>query len=425
MSLALNILIIAVAVVLSGIFATLTYSLRDYSRAKLESALTARGREQWLDPTLLHSPELAFLTASIRLLCNMVVLLGLLFLVRGRMPEWLEYVVSASGAAVLTIIASVTIPHALAAAAGETFIAIFVAPLHGLRGLFRPLTKLLQVTEHVVRRATAARDGHERETPGEELQSEILAAVEEGEKTGVVNESEREMIESIIEFRDTSVAQVMTTRPDMIALAVEAPLEKASGLMEESGHSRIPLYEGSIDHVVGVLYARDLLKYVGESAAHFVMREVMRPPFFVPDSKPLRDLLQDFRLQKVHIAIVLDEYGGTAGLVTIEDVLEELVGEISDEHEPIEPAVFHRLDEMTAEVDAKLHVDELNRLLGTNLPEDGAYETLSGFISTHLGSIPKAGVEFEYNGVKFAILEAEPQRISRVKVQMLPIVAEN
>jgi magnesium and cobalt transporter len=212
----------------------------------------------------------------------------------------------------------------------------------------------------------------------------------------------------------------MTARPDIIGLPVEMTLEKIRGVIEESGHSRLPVYEGSLDHVIGVLYARDLLRYVGEAHAKFEVRAVMRAPFFVPESKPLRDLLQDFRLQKVHIAIVLDEYGGTAGLVSIEDVLEELVGEISDEHEPVEPAIFKRIDDVTAEVDARIHIDELNRLLGTQLPEDAGYDTLGGFVSTHLGRIPESGATFEFGNSSFTVLDAEPQRVNRVKVHLLP-----
>jgi magnesium and cobalt transporter len=145
----------------------------------------------------------------------------------------------------------------------------------------------------------------------------------------------------------------------------------------------------------------------------------MRPALFVPETKPLRDLLNDFRLQKVHLAIVLDEYGGTAGLVTIEDLLEEIVGDISDEHEPAEPAMVRKIDEQTWEVDARVYVDELNRALGLNLPEDAGYDTLGGFVSTTLGRIPADGTVFERDGVRYTILDAEPQKVNRVKIELL------
>jgi CBS domain containing-hemolysin-like protein len=194
--------------------------------------------------------------------------------------------------------------------------------------------------------------------------------------------------------------------------------------LEESGHSRIPVFDGTLDHIVGILYARDLLKFLGQATLKFDIRSAMRPAYFVPEVKPLRDLLHDFRVQKVHIAIVLDEYGGTSGLVTIEDVLEELVGDISDEHEPLEPAMFKRLSEPSAEADARIYIDELNRQMGLNLPEDAGYDTLGGFVTTTLGRIPEAGTEFEYDGAKFSVLDAVPQKVNRVRIDVIPQPAE-
>jgi len=142
-------------------------------------------------------------------------------------------------------------------------------------------------------------------------------------------------------------------------------------------------------------------------------------------TKPLRDLLNDFRLQKIHIAIVHDEYGGTAGLVTIEDVLEELVGEISDEHEPSEPAMLKRLSDSTAEVDARIRLAEFNSVMGLQLPEDAGYETLGGYLSTVVGRIPPTGCVTTSAGARFTVLDAEPQRVNRVKVELLPQPASN
>src|SRR5947209_12736631 len=186
------------------------------------------------------------------------------------------------------------------------------------------------------------------------------------------------MIESVIEFRDARAGQVMTPRPEIIGIELGASLEEVKITLEESGHSRLPVYDGTLDHIVGILYARDLLRHLGLPPEKFDMRSVMRPAIFVPETKPLRDMLRDFRIQKVHIAIVLDEYGGTAGLVTIEDILEELVGEISDEHEPSEPAMLRRIDDHAYDVDARMYIDELNRQVGLSLPEDAGYDTLGG-----------------------------------------------
>src|SRR5262249_20579246 len=148
-----------------------------------------------------------------------------------------------------------------------------------------------------------------------------------------------------------------TPRPEIFALDAGCTLETVKSRIAESGHSRIPVYQGTIDQIVGVLHSRDLLKFLGQPPEVFTLKNFLRPAFFVPETKPLRDLLHDFRLQKVHIAIVSDEYGGTAGLVTIEDIFEELVGDVSDEHEPAEPAMITRISDAIAEADARLYID--------------------------------------------------------------------
>lgn len=228
------------------------------------------------------------------------------------------------------------------------------------------------------------------------------------------------MIESVIEFRDTHTGEIMTPRPKMVGLEITATLAQVKELLEESGHSRLPVYEKTLDHIVGILHARDLLKHLGAPQDQFNIRTAMRQAYHVPATKLLRDLLNDFRLQKIQIAIVNDEYGGTAGLVTIEDVLEELVGEISDEHEPSEPPTLKRINDTTAEVDAQIAIDELNRVMGMNLPEDAGYDTLGGYLSSTQGRIPQAGAMITANGARFTILDAELQKVNRVKVELLP-----
>jgi putative hemolysin len=171
--------------------------------------------------------------------------------------------------------------------------------------------------------------------------------------------------------------------------------------------------------VIGILYARDLMKYLGVPDAKLDVRATMRPSMVVPETQPLRDLLKDFRLQKVHIAVVLDEYGSTAGIVTVEDIIEELVGEISDEHEPAEPAMLKRIDDRTAEADARVRIDELNRLMGLSLPEDAGYETLGGFVTAQLSRIAEKGTVFEHDSVRYTVIDAEPQRVKRVKIEVI------
>jgi putative hemolysin len=421
MSIGLVIAAVMAATLLSLFFSTLTYSLRDFSRARLESSLERRNKLEYLEPTVEHASDLIFLTAVGRLLANILILIGVLQLL--NFTEYglgVKYLLSVAITAVIHLFFSVAIPHALSRHAAEPAIAVFVRFLNGLRLAAWPVTKLMHVVDRLVSHAAVKSAPQEPEQIEEEIENEILSAVEEGEKEGVVDEEEREMIERVIAFHDTQVGQIMTPRPEIFALEVGATLQTVKAKMAESGHSRIPVYQGKIDQIVGILYARDLLKLLGEPPEKFKMRDHLRPAFFVPETKPLRDLLHDFKLQKLHIAIVSDEYGGTAGLATIEDIFEELVGDVSDEHEPAEPAMIQRIDDLTAEADARTYIDELNRVLGLNLPEDAGYDTLGGFVTTTVGKIPPTGTTFEHAGVKYTVIDAEPQKVNRVRIEMAP-----
>ncbi len=413
---------ILAASLLSLLFSTLTYSLRDYSRPKLADYLERHGKATWLDCTVERNSELIFTTALGRMIANLLILIFVLHtLVNLGWTPWPRYGMALLITGIISLFSSVAIPHSLARHAAEATIGFFVKFLHAWRAILQPATRLMHAIDELVARATNATTN---EDPGEkreeEIEQEIMSVVEEGEKEGIVGEQEREMIESVIEFRDRSVGEIMTPRTDITALEVTATLQEVKDQLAESGHSRLPVYDGTLDHILGILYARDLLKYLGSAIDQINIRAALRPPLHVPVTKPLRDLLNDFRLQKIHIAIVNDEYGGTAGLVTIEDVLEELVGEISDEHEPSEPAMLKRLSDAVAEVDARIRLDEFNRVMGLNLPEDAGYDTLGGYLSTTLGRIPQAEYVMTSAGARFTILDAEPQRVNRVKVELLP-----
>jgi len=420
MSIGLIILGITIAVANSLLFSTLTYSLRDFSRARLADILTRRGKLEYVGPTLEHTNDLIFVTAVFRLFSNILVLVGvlLIFYERSNYAVGWRYLFSILITGAITLFCSVIVPHALSRHAAEQIIASFVSLLNGLRAILMPVTKVMHLTDALVERAATRGTADQPQKLEHQIEQDIIATIEEGAKEGVVEEDERAMIESVIAFHNTQVGQVMTARPEIFALDVNGTLAGVKSKIAESGHSRIPVYEGNLDHVVGVLYARDLIKFLGEPSERFEIRSVMRPAYFVPETMPLRDLLKDFRRKKVHIAIVSDEYGGTAGLITIEDIFEELVGDISDEHEPAEPAMLVRLDDATAEADARIYIDELNSQMGLTLPTDAGYDTLGGFVSNTLGRIPEAGTTFEHNGVKYTILDAEPQKVNRVKLEM-------
>jgi CBS domain containing-hemolysin-like protein len=407
--------VILASVLASLFFSTLSYCLRDYSRARLTDYLALHGKSRLLDPVVDNTADLVFVTALGRLVMNVVILLAMLRAFEGVGEHWFsQYLWATLITVVITIFCSVAIPHAVAERAAEPIIGVFARFLLGLRLVLLPFTKLMHWVDTLVGRLA----GGTKAAEPQQIEQEILDVVEEGQKEGIVDQQEREMIESVIEFRDTQVGQIMTARPEIVALEIHATLPEVKRTLEESGHSRVPVYDGTLDHIVGILYARDLLRHLGQPPEQFNVRSALRPAVFVPEIKPLRDLLREFRQQKVHIAIVADEYGGTAGLVTIEDILEELVGEISDEHEPIEPSMFRRLDDRTADVDARMYIGDVNRLLGLDLPDDAGYETLGGFISVQMGRIPPEGATFEHEAVRYTVTSAEPQKINRVTIEL-------
>jgi len=247
------------------------------------------------------------------------------------------------------------------------------------------------------------------------VKAEILQVASDGQAEGVMDAAEMEMIESVIEFSDQQAGEIMTPRTDIVALPVEADAEQVLRTFIEAGHTRIPVYDGDIDHIVGILHAKDLLR---REAEPFDLRRIMRKPFFIPETKRLDELLREFKARKQHMAIVLDEYGGTAGLVTVEDLIEEIVGDISDEYDRPESALMKRLDDHTVEVDGRMYIDDLNDALGLNIPEEEDFDTVAGFVSSELGTIPKVGESLTAYGATFTVLAADDRKVTRLRVEL-------
>lgn len=236
----------------------------------------------------------------------------------------------------------------------------------------------------------------------------------------MVDEEELEMIENVLELDETAAEEIMTPRTDLVAINAKDSLEMVLETIRDKGHSRIPVYEENIDHITGLIYAKDLLTEIGKDPKQFKLADKIRPPYFVPESKPLRDLLHEFQNQKLHIAVVLDEYGGTAGVVTIEDILEEVVGEITDEYEKTPSESFRKIDDTTFEIDARMYIDEVNEELEIELPEDEDYDTVGGFVFSHLGYIPKVGNHFEHGNLTFSITAAGPRVVKKLRIKKNP-----
>ncbi len=318
---------------------------------------------------------------------------------------------------VIILLFGVAIPSGVAKYAAGAVIATSLPALHALHWVSAPLLASLRGIDTLIRRLAGV-PPRTALSDADDVEREILEVVNEGKLQGAFDDQEQEMIESVIQFGDNDVESIMTPRTDMIAIEQDATLTEAIDLIGREGHSRIPVYDGTVDNILGVLYAKDLLPIA--RSGDFDITTIMRTVPFIPDNKPIDDLLQEFRERKVHMAIVLDEYGGTSGLVTIEDILEELVGEITDEFEEGEVALTKRIDDQRVEVDARMRVDELNHELNISLPENDDYETIGGFVFSSMGRIPRIGDECRHGNVRISVIAAEPRRINRLMLHIQP-----
>ena len=245
-------------------------------------------------------------------------------------------------------------------------------------------------------------------------EEEIQEMMDAGEEEGIINEEENEMIRAIFNLRDTVVREIMVPRTDMASISTEATVREVLATVINCGHSRIPVWDGTLDNIVGLVYAKDLLKYWGMEESAVVLRKVMRTPFFIPETKNLEELLHDFKKKRVHIAIVIDEYGGTSGLVTIEDLLEQIVGDIQDEYDLEEEWLVEEPDGMI-EVDARLSIEELEEYFGIEIERD-KFDTVGGLISHLTGRIPHTGEEVETGSIRLTVLDSDERRIGKVRI---------
>ncbi len=279
--------------------------------------------------------------------------------------------------------------------------------------LLRPWTSLLMVL------GSRPEDTLPGADAGSQLSAGEIRSLIDDQQDGVsLEHDEREMIQSIFDFRETAVREIMVPRIDMVALDAGCPVREAVRAIEECRHSRIPLYEGGIDRVVGLLYAKDLLSLVDDAGMRDGDRKVgglARPAYFIPESKRLDEVLAEFRSQRIHMAVVIDEYGGTAGLVTLEDVLEEIVGEIEDEFDE-EESLFTWLDDRSLRVDPKINLEDLQDVLGIELPLGEGSETLAGLIYEAAGRVPAQGDRVAIAGLDIEVERVEDRRIMQVRL---------
>jgi putative hemolysin len=244
---------------------------------------------------------------------------------------------------------------------------------------------------------------------------ELRTIVALSEERGTLEEDERDMIHSVMEFGDTVVRELMVPRVDMQCFESRDTVGTAIDRVREMSYSRVPVYEGDVDHIVGILYAKDLLKFDCETDRNRPIADIIRPPFFTPESKNAGDLLRELQRRRTHIAVVVDEYGGTAGIVTLEDLIEEIVGEIRDEHDQEEP-LLTVIDSRTFIADGMVRLDELSESMGLTFEDKEGVETLGGYLMDAFGRIPSVGERLERDGAEFTIESVLEQRITSVRI---------
>jgi len=296
-------------------------------------------------------------------------------------------------------------------------------PLYWVSVLIYPVAKI--ITEVIKFFASKLDFGKEKTAI---LTSELTELAELSMEEGTIEEEEHELISGLVSFKTVTVREVMTPRVDVIAVSVNTDFNELMDIIVESGHSRIPLYDENLDQILGIIYAKDLLPYVGKSDQlknNIVLKNLARETIFVPESKFISALMHEFQSKNLHLGIVVDEYGGTSGLVSLEDILEEIVGEIRDEYDEEEEEIT-QISKDKYELLGKTPIDEINELMDYDFSsEDDDYDTIGGFILNHAGTIPEENYSFNHENFSFTVKEVVNNRINTVIVERLPIKKED
>jgi len=313
------------------------------------------------------------------------------------------------------LILSEVVPKVIAVRNSQTFSRLSSGLLQSIYYLLYPITYLLSRFTGFLQSKMGLSQEKMFMSAGE-----LKTLVDVGEEHGTLQKDEQAMIHSIFEFGETTVREIMIPRTDMITVNVNADLNKLMDLVKSKLHSRIPVHKERIDNIIGLLYLKDLLPYLSKRQGEVVeLEKLVRPAYFVPEQKKIDELLREFQKERMHMAIVVDEYGGVSGLATMEDVIEEIVGEIQDEYDRESP-LFQEIGENTYLVDGRMSIEEINEELDLNLPIEEGIETISGFILRILGSLPKEKESVEFNGYQFVVERVVRNRILKVRIEKKP-----
>ncbi len=407
----LFLLIACGSLLLASVFALFENALQHHNRVRLTEEANRVGKTAALDAILLEEEEILFVSKIARGLATMVAVAMIVVVLvhSGASGIALGFWVALGPGVVLFL--TVAGPYLVGRRAGHIVLLKGLLPYAVAILPLRPLAAGLH--------AIAARIlGRRAETaPNEEIAEEILSVVEEGAREGALDVREKEMIEGVIDLRAVTAETIMTPRTDIVCIPVGTTAKDAIDHAGARRLSRLPVYRGTPDDIIGILHLKDLLPYFARGETPQI-EKLLRRPLLVPGSKNVGDLLHEMKASRTHMAIVLDEYGGTAGVVTIEDILEEIVGEIEDEHESGTEEDFVLINENAATVDGRAHVADLNKALRLEVPESDEYDTVGGLLFSLLGRVPEPGEHYDLDGIRFTILEADERRIGRVKVSV-------
>jgi putative hemolysin len=409
----LELLIIVIALILAALAASAETSLTSISRVRLRQLVEQKVPQAILierlhrDPNGYLSTILIVNTVAIIVASSTATLLAL-HLYRERVAEWL---VSLVLSLIVLVLCEIT-PKTLALQRAERVALRMARLVAAATWVMRPIVYVLTAITRLILRLV----GGKAQVRGPFVtEEELKLLVSVGEEEGVIEEEEREMIHGIFEMGDMRVRELMVPRTDLVAIEANEPVEKAVELVTKHGHTRIPVYEGNLDHIVGVLYAKDLLRTVvrGEQKS---LREIARKPYFTPESNKVQDVLRDLRKNRVHMAIVVDEYGGTAGAVTIEDIIEEIVGPIQDEYDIGEEDEIQFINPNEVVLDGRVSVDDVNELLKLNIQGED-YDTIGGYVLNQLGAAPKVGATLKVEHSELRVEAVQGTRIKKVRIR--------
>jgi len=398
------------------------YSLRDFSRSRLADVCERRANLARFG-RILKLYERALLATDVVNVLVTVALIGVCAVWLDLLPrdvleprtEWLlagRWLVLLA----LLLLGSVFIPWTASRVFGETFLYRIWPLLEALILVSHPLWWLTAGFDKMLHRVGGLKEPETGDLAA--LNEEIRTVVDEGERSGVLESDATTMIHRVMHLGDEDAAAIMTPRTDMVFILANASLEEARQKFLDAGHTRVPLIGKSTDDIVGVLYAKDLLQYTQGTSCDKRLTEIARDPFYVPETARLDTLLETMKRKHVHLAIVLDEYGGVAGLVTMEDILEEIVGEIVDEYDAAVAEQLHVIEPHVVEVDARMRIDELNEQFQVSLPEEGDFDTIGGFVLSHLERVPDVDDTLNWKNVTFTVLEAEERRIRKLRLEV-------